>query len=430
MINRKTMSIFIFSPIIILSFYSFGTFSFFNLFGASYIAKIIVVIYCPLGIISIFYSDLYKKQSTVFVLTLIFFIYYGFVVSLSKNSFSLGIIQAVVMCIIALFLLGVDFSAIKKISKSLVNITFILASLGFYVFFIYAFYPEQLNVNSYLIASSDTGNSIIYPSSYLDYFSFTSGDGYMFFGHLVTRVKGYSNEPSSTLVHYLAPVVFAMMYGGRKYRAMGLIIFLFSMIAISSLMGILCMLLSFLTYIVLSLKSNNIKLLLMILFVFSLLVLMLNANQIIDVMLKYGNQLNNELSYDLIARKQGSAFGRLLSYNNAIKLLINNPLGFSFGETVTGLWLQIALTGGVVLLFIYLVLSYKIISISAMIFNSLRSIYKKYGASLLVSLWITSFLITSYGWDRIPGVIILILFYRTLREEYKQMNINNVSTNI
>ena len=92
-------------------------------------------------------------------------------------------------------------------------------------------------------------------ASILDYLSFTSGDGFEFFGNVVIRVKGYSNEPSSTIVHYLAPAGFAFFYY-RTYRLLGIILLLFSLICISSLIGIIAIALSFLVYFILSIKRS------------------------------------------------------------------------------------------------------------------------------------------------------------------------------
>jgi len=379
------------------------------------------------GLFSIIASGYHKKQKLHFYLSLLFFLYWGISLSISKESFLLGVVQAFVMLTIALYLLSVDIKRIEFVSKTLVTITFLLSLLGYYVFIIYAVYPEYLNIESYDIASSVTGNSDIIVGSYLDYLSFTSGEGFTFFGNIVTRVKGYSNEPSSTLVHYLAPAVFALMYS-KKYKAMGGVIILFSLIAISSLMGVIAVFLSAPIYALFLIKNNKIKVVSIVLSVFGLAILMLYVDQVVQTMIIYGNDLNAQTSYDLIARKQGSATARLQDYNHAISLIFNYPFGFSAGNSGTGLWTQIALAGGVVMLSIYFLFSYKVLSISSSIFNRIDSVYKKFGVALLVALWIVSFLITAYGWDRIPGVIILILFYRIVSYEYNNQKLGMIVT--
>ena len=367
----------------------------------------------------LFESGAYKRYVGKFIITLLFFIYFGLATSIAKESVVLGLVQAFVMTTIALYLLNVDIGKIEVIGKTLVVITFILSILGFYVFLVYFFDPQQLNIDSFGIASSGTGSSDITAPSYFDYFSFTSGEGFVFFGHNLTRVKGYSNEPSSTLVHYLAPVVFAVLYSkSYKYRAMAIFILLFSLIAISSLMGILAIVLSLFVFFLFSFNCHKLKLFISLSFILFSVVLMTQADYVVELILMYGNLLNAETSYDLLARKGGSAMERLISYNQAISLIIANPFGFSSGNTGTGLWAQIALTGGVLLLSIYLFVSYRMIYMSSIIFNYLGSGYKKYAIALIVALWVVSLLITSYGWDRIPGVIILLLFYRIVSHEY------------
>ena len=67
----------------------------------------------------------------------------------------------------------------------------------------------------------------------MDFISFTSGDGFSVMGRQIMRMKGYSNEPSSTIVHYFAPAALAFLLGGR-YLYLGVFILAVNMITIVS----------------------------------------------------------------------------------------------------------------------------------------------------------------------------------------------------
>lgn len=417
-INRLSS---IYAYIVILSLYSFGTFVFFNLFGLAYVAKIICIIGSLFGLYYILIQRYSYIQRINISFIAIFFIYFGLSLAFDGITPLLSVFQVFPMFVLVLYLLYVDMNKINLILKGVINITFVFVILGFFVFFVYAIDPDQLNFNSKSYNMpyrfSNLGNNDLITGSYLDYLSLTSGGHYSLFGEIVTRVKGYSNEPSSTIVHYLPPVVFAMMYSG-KTKIKGIVILLFSLVAISSAMGVIIIILSFFIYILFKMKSNKVRILTIVMSSFAVAILMLYSTQLIEFIAVSGQVMNESFSYDLLSRKEGSSSQRLSSYNSAVLLISEYPFGFSGGNTMTGLWTQIALNGGIYMLFIYLFFSYRVLYFCTSIFNSLNSAYKRWGVALLISIWIISMLMTSYGWNRIPGVIILILFYRVVENEH------------
>ena len=415
--KQKKLCITLFTPIIILSFFSFGTFNFFNLFGLAYLVKIISLLFLLLGVIAIIELKVLTRYKLFSYFIILFFSYFGFILTVIIGNVNLGIIQASIMLISSLFILGVSNKGLKYLTKGILLIAGIFSFFGVFVFISYLFDPSLLNRESIFLSNSNISDESIVAASIYDYFSFTSGDGFEFFGYRVTRVKGYSNEPSSTIVHYLAPAGFAFFYDWR-YKSLGILMLLFSMVCISSLVGILSILGSIPIFFIFSLQNLNLKKFIVIGSVLFLIVLMTYSDYLVNSLVDIGDDIYNLYSYDLLARKEGSAIGRLQSYSNSIGHLFKNPIGGSSNAlfTPTALWLQIGMIGGFVLILLYILYSLKLLNLALHTFSG-TSIYKKYGISLLVSIYIVTFTISSYGWDRVPGTIMLFLFYRMIQDE-------------
>jgi hypothetical protein len=411
--SRK-LSTYIFSYVVILIFYSFGTFAFFNLFALAYLIQALSILCCFIGLIAISFSIQRNKILLIYG-TLIFFIYYSLQLAVISGDFVIAITQGFVMMIVASYLVVADVRRINFIIKSIIIITFIFSLMGTFVFFMYAIDPSLVNPESESFMNSSIGSSNINAVSYLDYFSYTSGEGYKLFGQYVTRVKGFSNEPSATIVHYLAPAVFAFFYGA-KFRLIGIYILLFSLICISSFIGILAILGTVVAFILLSIKSRIIVLFTVVIGTGVFMWFMVNVEYISTLVYTLGVEINEQTSYGLIAQKGRSANIRLDSYFQAIGFILANPFGGSLYNTMTGLWTQIGLVGGFLVLLFYFAFSFKILNLSIIVFKRADSMFLKTGISLLLSVYFSAFLISGYGWDRVPGVIVLFLFYRMLED--------------
>ena len=145
MVNHNKMSIYIFAPIVVLAFYSFGTFSFFNLFGLAQLVKTIVILFCILGIIAIFEMNVIKRYPLFSSLIILFFFYYGFMLSIILGDLLYGIVQGMIMTVCSLYLLGVGNKRLEFITKGILLITGVSSLLGGLVFILYAVYPSLLN---------------------------------------------------------------------------------------------------------------------------------------------------------------------------------------------------------------------------------------------------------------------------------------------
>jgi hypothetical protein len=413
--KRYQESQLIFSIAVILAFYSFGTFGFFNIFGFAWIPKIVVIFFCIFGVDAIIGSRLWTYQPKLFWIICLFFAYHGIMMTYIKGDIFIGAIQSIVMLIIALFILIVSKKNIRLILDSIIVSIFIFSVGGAVVFLVYAFDPSQLSSESRSVFDSGIGSADVTVKSSWDYLSFSSGGSYSLFGHAVTRVKGYSNEPSSTLVHYLAPAVFCFILAG-KYKIIGLFLLLFSFFSISSLVSILSILGAFFIYVLFSIINKLFVKYLLLLFIGMTMIAMYVSEELVSNLLLIGRSLNTATFYDLLAKKEGSAIIRLQSYVDGVNFILQNPLGGSNYTTMTGLWTQIGLIGGGVLLSMYFIFTKKVLALALNAFSHMTSKSKMFGVALMVSIYLTTFLISGYGWGRIPGVIIFFLFFRLLSD--------------
>lgn len=419
LINAKQInfSASLFAFTIVVAFYTFGTFGFFNLFSLRVVFQIGVFLFSLFGLISIYSSLVHQrlKYNRGYIFFIIFgLLYYGVVYSLTEQILLNGLVQTILMVVIFLYISFATQEVINIISKSIIILSFIFTIMGFIAYFNFLADPFIVyNINIY---DSTVGNSTIYPSSWVEYFSFTSGDGFNFFGTQLTRLKGFCNEPSATVVHYLAPAALALLYS-KQYRIMGFTMLLFNLLAISSLIGILIIFGSLIIYVLFLIKNRIIISIILGVSIMVLILLMLNANFAESLILDMGNSLYEQTSYDLIARKNGSTTERLLSFSIALQEFKNNPLGWSSYNSMTGLLLNASLKGGIFIFCILGILFFQIIKHALIKFNQncFGNVYKL-GIALIISTLIAAFLLSGYGWDRIPGIIMLMLFYRNLKD--------------
>lgn len=409
----------IYAITIVVAFYSFGAFGFFNLFWMRLVFQFSVALFSIFGVLAVFFhlnQYLQNKRNPLLyiILSILGLLYYGMVYAVIVEDFLGGIIQSVLACIIVLFILFTRTKLIIFISKCIVVISFFFTLLG-YIAYVGLLIDPTTNYNL-ILYDSTISNEQIFPASWLEYFSFTSGDGYSFFGIQVTRLKGFCSEPSATIVHYLAPACIAFLYS-KKYKIMGYIMLMFNVLAISSVVGLIIIFGSVFLYYIFLMRSNKGMYFIIGCVLLIGLTLMLNVSLAESILLDFGRNIFEATSYDLISRKEGSLTVRLISFGIALQEIISNPLGWSNYSTMTGLLTNAGLKGGVLLILILIVFGVKLFNYGFLIFQSKdkKNKQSRIGGSLLISCVFVTYLISGYGWDRLPGVIMLMLFYRNLQ---------------
>jgi len=404
-------------PAIILAFYSFGTFGFLNLFGLRIIVQIGVFLFTSFGIVALYgymfqKGDQYNFGSMYVILFAL--LYYGLAYSMTAETLFIGLVQTALMIIIFLYLFIAPKQQIDIISQTIIMLTLLFTLMGFFAYINFLIDPfMNYNPNIY---DSSIGNATVHATSWIEYFSFTSGDGFNFFGKQITRLKGFCNEPSATIVHYLAPAALCFIYS-KQYKNVGLVILLFNLVAISSLMSIIIVFGSAIIYLVFLIKNKKIVYIILSGSLLMLIVMMMYPDFAESFILDMGRSLQEQISYDLIARKNGSVTDRLMSFSIALQEWGKSPFGWSRYSTMTGLLFDSVLKGGIFIFGILVIFFLQIVKYSLIKFHEINvSISYRLGISLVVSTIIVAFLLSSYGWERIPGIIMLMLFYRNLKE--------------
>jgi hypothetical protein len=306
------------------------------------------------------------------------------------------------------------------VTKALVICSAFFSLLVFVALIGYSLYPSQFQYANFHIYDSTTGYKHISPGSAFDWLSFTSGDGFELAGENRIRLKGYSNEPSSTIVHYLAPVVLAFFLAGR-YIYLGIFILAVNIVAISSLMAFVIISGS------LILMSLNYAFRRHFKFVFIIALLMLAVivaqnNAIVNIFTKIGVLSVDVLGLDLIARKvaggddDASILIRAKGISEGINLLLTSPVGYSYEKLGAGAGLIyiISATTGWLGLTIFILFIGRFLKKALNGISCVQSYSNQYAIALSTSLLLVMLLISGYGWDRPPGVVLIFLMFRLM----------------
>lgn len=398
--------------------YSFGTFGFLNLLGVRSIVQIFIF-----GLVVILFIELqpkYKQQELFPVLAFLFLYVIGSLVHSNKISV---IVEAVILLFIVNVILSAPARQVLFLAKTLVFVTSFLCILVATAYIYYRINPDQFKYANFEIYSSQVGQQKIYAGNFMDWISFTSGEGFEFQGESSQRMKGYSNEPSSTVVHYLAPAVLALLLGGG-FIYLGVFILLVNFIAIASLVGQIIIVISFAVFVVVKYFRPYLKCIAFISIVIFLVLLTQIA--LMEQIFQYvGGQAIKYLGFDLIYRKlgdasQGSLIERQGGIIDGLFLILSSPFGYSVDKLGSGAgllfivsantgWLGLALFGGFIFKFIN--------NVKRLIFiSSLPEI--EYSVALLFSILLILIFVSGYGWDRPPGVIMLFIFFRVFQHTF------------
>ena len=273
-------------------------FGFLNLFGARSIIQAVLLGFVTL----LFISMRFKFRLVDFLVFSIFsvvyvvgsFVYWG-------QAGSLIDAYILVFCVILFFYVPPDH--IIYFSKVLVFSTTILCLLVAIASIYYQIYPGEILRANIRIYDSMIGHNKINPGHFMDFISFTSGDGLNVMGHKIPRMKGYSNEPSSTIVHYVAPAVLAFLLGG-KYVYLGIFILFVNVVGIFSLTTYIILIISF-GFFSLKLVPNMLSKILLYLIIFSFLFMIMNPEIVLAGFIYASKLAMDYAGFDLISRKIG-----------------------------------------------------------------------------------------------------------------------------
>jgi hypothetical protein len=397
--------------IMLSTMYSFGTFGLLNLFGIRQLvqAALIAVVF------GVFLIVRPSGNVKIIIPAFSFFGLYA-IGELIYGGQLTWLIEATLSIVIMYLIHAARPKQIFFLAKTFVFSTCFFCILVLIAFCAYKIYPHLLFSANFHIYDSTVGNARLHPSNLIDWISFTSGDGFVFGGENYTRMKGYSNEPSSTTVHYLAPAILAFAIGG-VYRYLGIFIVLINILLIASFTSHIIILLSFVIYFLAAFFRRNLSL---VFYLILLLLLMVIVNPgIVFKIFEYSSGLAlNYFDFDLIARKmvEGNLGERNQGITYGLYLMLISPFGYSkeLLGAGTGLYYLISSSTGWIGCIIFSIFIYKLIVLAGHVYLSRGRSALGFSICLLFSLLLIVLFVSGYGWGRLPGVIMLMLIYRLL----------------
>ena len=406
--------------ILISLMYSFGTFGFLNLFGARSIVQATL-----LGAVAILFILMRFRFRLIDLLTIsMFSIFY-----VAGSIFYWGQIGSIidayilVFCIILLF--RVPPKHIIFFSKVLVVATTILCLLVAIASTYYTIYPSEIHKANIRIYDSMIGHAKLNPGHFIDFISFTSGDGFEVLGRKIARMKGYSNEPSSTMVHYVAPAVIAFLLGGR-YVYLGLFILFVNVIAIGSFMTYIALIIA-IGFFFIKFIPRKLRKMLLYITIISFLFIVTNQELIMMGFIYFGNFLLDFIGFDLILRKIAGESDTNLSYRhigivNGFTSALSSPFGYFSGNYAGGLLGELGSRTGWFGLLVFGVFLLRIVKNIIFTYNHATSWSYLFGVSLIIGILLVTIFISAYGWLRPAGIIMLLLYFRFLEMVVRENN--------
>lgn len=397
--------------LMMLIMYSFGTFGLLNLFDIRKVVQIVIIA----SILFLFIILRPRLKAENIYPTLIFAGAYavgGFI----NGGQSTWIIEAVLLIFILYVIGTAKPSQILLLAKAFAISTCLFCTLVLVAYTYYKVNPAELSRANINIYDSTTGDSPVIPGNFIDWVSFTSGDAFVIGGEINTRMKGYSNEPSSTIVHYLAPAILAFAIGGI-YKYLGFFIFLVNIIAIGSFTAYIIILLSVAIYFLAMIFGGKIKFLYALI---SLTLILIIVNP--EVMIRsfeYSSGLALDyLDSDIINRKMGgeNLEGRNSGMIDGFYKILLSPFGYSSEMLGPGAGLAYVISSfaGWIGLIIFFKFVYKLAKLGSIVFINRRNSISSFSVCLLFSLLLILLFVSGYGWNRPPGVIMMILIYRMM----------------
>ena len=315
--------------------YSFGTFGFLNLLGARTAVQISLLTVLAF----LFYVMHTKIKIAHFFPVFVFSGLYAVGTLIHGKQLS-GLLDVYVLIFCFVCLIYAPPLKVIFFAKTLVIVTTLLCILIAIAFTYYQIYPNEFAKANFDIYDSTVGHKQIYPSHFIDWLSFTSGDGFMLNGKSILRLKGYSNEPSSTIVHYLAPAVIAFILGGR-FVYLGIFILAVNVVTIGSFTTYVVFTLS-LFILMLNIFPKRLAGFLLTITGLSFVILILQPNLVFSIFSYVSAEAIQYVGFDMLSRKMGSGVGesslgqRQSGIIDGMSLALFSPVGYSTDKLGAG----------------------------------------------------------------------------------------------
>jgi hypothetical protein len=391
--------------------YSFGTFGLLNLFGIRQLVQLALITL----VLCLFVIVRPRYKSNIFYPVLLFMGLYA-----AGGVIYGGQLTSLIESVLLMFIVYVIYTArpaqIFFVAKAFVISTCFFCILVLIGYCFYKIYPSLLYSANIYIYDSTVGGSRIFPGNIIDWISFTSGDGFVFGGEINTRMKGYSNEPSSTIVHYLAPAILAFALGG-VYKYFGFFIVVVNFVAIGSFTAYIIVFLSFVIFFLAIFLRRNLPISFAITSLL-MMVVIINPGVMYKIFEYFSEITIYYLDFDLISRKMGgdNLEGRNSGMIDGLVLIFISPFGYS-SELLgsgAGMFYIISSFTGWVGCFVFSIFIFKLVKLGGFVFIGQGYSALGFSICLFFSLLFIVLFVSGYGWSRPPGVIMLMLIYRLM----------------
>ncbi|MDA9985680.1 hypothetical protein N9E86_00710 [Alphaproteobacteria bacterium] len=389
--------------------FSFGTFGFLNLFDARLLFQ---------GLYLIFIVIFGMHYLMFFSFTVQDIIFACFFLLLScgnyyNSGYWISSLEYLLVIIVFAIMKKSENALLKRVLHNLLFVFLFFYGALLIAFCFYQLFPDTVSSANIYIYDSTTGSAKVTPGHFIDWFSFTSGDGFVLWDNVFTRLKGYSNEPSSTIVHYLVPSIIAFWLGGR-YALLGCAILFINIFAISSVVSILIIGFSLLFWFFSYIKMLNNRP--VYLFAMSVAFLFfLSGKAFMEVLILMFESTGTYL--DLFTRKIAPNGSLDIRYQGIVAdfgRVLSSPVGFSSDLLGAGSGLLYVFSSKVGYVGAFMCF-YFIVKFTSLSVISLQKTRKDGSGKLAVCLSLVhvyfAFFVSGYGWDRFPGLIFLFLIF-------------------
>jgi hypothetical protein len=344
----------------------------------------------------------------------VFFAVYGFGGAVHSGYLVLAV-EAAFGFGLTLLLLSASDREIRRTSTLLVAASVIFTAMVALAWSWYLNDPSILYRADLTVFDSTVGSSRVIANHPVNYFSFFSGDGFVAADQVRPRLKGFSNEPSSTPVHYLAPAILALLLRRRWRLAILGFVVAVNALVIASVVTLLIVVLGLGATIAVWLFRRWARHAALLAAAAGVVVL-LNLDIAIQIQQQAAQIALDVANVDLLARKGGSLEVRLDGILNGVRQLAMSPLGWNATELGAGAGVLFTLSayGGWLGVIGVLVGAHRLMRRVWMFAALHRRPVDHLAVGLVVSMLFISLTVSGYGWDRLPGLVMYLLIFRLL----------------
>ncbi len=401
--------------LIAISFYSFGSFGFLNIFGARRVIQIVLLL-----ILMPILSLISTKKIIRFLKEPLWLLVLSFLIAeIILTQHKLNILNYFV----ALITIGALFSLKGKYvtfaTKGIIVLCGIFSIMGIIQFIVLWFNPSLSIFMDHRYASGMSADTISNISA-IEYLGFIVADGgTTLFGHHVYRLKSFAAEPSVLVYSFLGPGILALSYRGM-IRVLAYPILVFTIVFVASGTIWLCLLFSLIIFPIGYLFKRfpglgGLTIMLVIVMVMVMITkidIPLFARSTIDFFSSVS------FLHSMPSQKYNSSIVRLTSIVYGFEKMWTYPFGLgdvgSLG-IISGLIVISSLISGFPGLLLISVMFYRMFKYGIYVWQY-YGIEGKIFSSLFFGTFLQVSLFSAYGWTSLPGLTMLCLLYIRIRD--------------